>query len=107
MEPTLLALTPEQQGFLAALARERGTSVSSLLAKALAGLEENSHPHHGNGETNGGDEHTAPAPPQETRPPIWERCEEASRTIPDAELDRLPTDLAAQIEHYVYGTPKR
>jgi hypothetical protein len=32
---------------------------------------------------------------------------EASDEIPDEELDRLPTDLAAQIDHYIYGTPKR
>jgi hypothetical protein len=27
--------------------------------------------------------------------------------IPDEELDRLPPDLAAQVDHYIYGTPKR
>jgi hypothetical protein len=50
-------------------------------------------------------------PPPAARPPIWERFEEASRSIPDEELDRLPTDLAAQVDHYIYGTiygtPKR
>ena len=43
----------------------------------------------------------------ETPKPIWELFEEASLTIPDEELDRLPTDLAAQVDHYVYGLPKR
>ena len=27
--------------------------------------------------------------------------------VPDAEWDKLPTDLAAQHDHYLYGTPKR
>ena len=46
-------------------------------------------------------------PPPAASTCIWERFEEASRTIPDEELDRLPTDLAAQVDHYIYGTPKR
>jgi uncharacterized protein (DUF433 family) len=39
--------------------------------------------------------------------PFWERFLDASRRIPDEELDRLPPDLAAQVDHYIYGTPKR
>ena len=49
-------------------------------------------------------------PPQLCRrkpKPIWEIFEEASRDIPDEVLARLPTDLAAQVDHYVYGLPKR
>jgi hypothetical protein len=42
-----------------------------------------------------------------THMPIWERFIEASREIPDEELDRLPADLATQVDHYLYGTPKR
>lgn len=33
--------------------------------------------------------------------------EEVSATIPPEELDRLPTDMAANIDHYLYGSPKR
>jgi len=29
------------------------------------------------------------------------------RMIPDEELRRIPKDLSSQIDHYVYGTPKR
>ena len=50
---------------------------------------------------------TGVTPPPAASTCIWERFEETSRTIPDEELDRLPTDLAAQIDHYMYGTPKR
>ena len=42
-----------------------------------------------------------------TRPPFWQRFLDASHRIPDEELDRLPPDLAAQVDHYIYGTPKR
>jgi len=27
--------------------------------------------------------------------------------IPEEELRRIPKDLSSQIDHYVYGTPKR
>ena len=41
------------------------------------------------------------------RKPIWERILERSAAIPDEEWDKLPTDLAEQHDHYLYGTPKR
>ena len=41
------------------------------------------------------------------REPIWERILERSAAIPDEEYDKLPTDLAEQHDHYLYGTPKR
>ena len=41
------------------------------------------------------------------RKPIWERILERSAAIPDEEWDKLPTDLAEQHDHYIYGTPKR
>ena len=48
------------------------------------------------------DEATAPA-----RKPIWEIIEEDNRSIPPEVWDALPTDLAEQHDHYIYGTPKR
>ncbi len=27
--------------------------------------------------------------------------------IPEEELEKLPTDGAAELDHYIYGTPKR
>jgi antitoxin component of MazEF toxin-antitoxin module len=41
------------------------------------------------------------------RKPIWERIAELVADIPPEELDKLPTDGAAQIDHYLYGHPKR
>jgi Arc/MetJ-type ribon-helix-helix transcriptional regulator len=43
----------------------------------------------------------------EARQPIWERILERAAAIPDEECDKLPTDLAEQHDHYLYGTPKR
>jgi antitoxin component of MazEF toxin-antitoxin module len=41
------------------------------------------------------------------RPPFWERIAALTADIPPEELDKLPIDGAAQIDHYLYGTPKR
>ncbi len=41
------------------------------------------------------------------RPPIWERIAARSADIPPEELDKLPPDGSAEIDHYLYGTPKR
>jgi Arc/MetJ-type ribon-helix-helix transcriptional regulator len=39
--------------------------------------------------------------------PIWEEILELTADVPDEEFDKLPTDLAEQHDHYIYGTPKR
>ena len=41
------------------------------------------------------------------RLPIWERIAARAAEIPPEELDKLPPDGAAQIDHYLYGHPKR
>lgn len=46
-------------------------------------------------------------PPAESRKPVWERILERTAAIPDEEFDKLPTDLAEQHDHYLYGTPRR
>jgi hypothetical protein len=42
----------------------------------------------------------------ETRP-IAEVLAEIAATIPAAELAKLPPDFTDQLDHYIYGTPKR
>jgi predicted DNA-binding protein len=108
MEQTSFELTPKQKGILATLSRETGKPVPTLLDEALDVLQEHERLGHAKDETDGNREAIAPgAPPQEAAKPIWEIFEEASRDIPDEVLARLPTDLAAQVDHYVYGLPKR
>lgn len=41
------------------------------------------------------------------RPSLAERIVARARALPSETLDRLPTDGAAQHDHYIYGTPKR
>jgi hypothetical protein len=44
------------------------------------------------------------APPPK---PLWETILEITSEVPDEEWDRLPVDSSAQLDHYVYGTPRR
>ena len=106
METITIELTPEQKSLLEALSRETGKSVTALIQEALEGLQELARPVRLKGDTNGS--HTEPVKEtEEPHKPIWETFIEASREIPDEELDRLPTDGATQHDHYIYGVPKR
>ena len=99
MEQTPFELTPEQRGMLATLSRETGKPIPTLLTEALAVLQERERSSH---------EVTSTAPPQQETPkPIWEQFADAFKDVPEEDIARLPTDLAAQVDHYVYGLPKR
>ncbi|HEV3122369.1 MAG TPA: hypothetical protein VGY53_10715 [Isosphaeraceae bacterium] len=39
--------------------------------------------------------------------PIWEVAEEIRKQIPAEEWAKLPADGAKQLDHYIYGSPKR
>ncbi len=39
--------------------------------------------------------------------PMAEVLAEIAATIPPAELAKLPSDFTDQLDHYIYGTPKR
>jgi hypothetical protein len=39
--------------------------------------------------------------------PIWETITNMVKDIPDAVFDHLPKDGASQVDHYLYGLPKR
>ncbi len=39
--------------------------------------------------------------------PFWERIVERSKEVPDEVWEELPKDGAAEIDHYLYGSPKR
>ncbi len=41
------------------------------------------------------------------RPPIWVRLAARAAETPREEVIRLPPDGAAQIDHYLYGHPRR
>lgn len=41
------------------------------------------------------------------RKPVWEAIRELFADVPPEALEALPEDGLTQIDHYVYGTPKR
>lgn len=46
----------------------------------------------------------SPQPPQQT---IWEKIDAAMAKLPDEVWEKVPIDGAEQLDHYLYGTPKR
>jgi len=105
MEPTPFDLTPEQKGILSSLSRETGKPIPVLLAKALEALQARERSDSAHDETN---DHETEAPPaQETCKPIWERIRETFSNLSEEDLNSLPVDGAAQVDHYAYGLPKR
>ncbi|MEX2139364.1 MAG: antitoxin family protein [Pirellulales bacterium] len=49
---------------------------------------------------------TQNVPPADS-PTLAERIVAMARALPPGALDNLPDDLAAEHDHYLYGTPKR
>jgi len=108
MEQTPFELTPAQKAMLASLLSETGQPASRLIpaiVKALEDLQEREHVDHAGDESNGHKTNT-PAP-KEAAKPIWERIRETFSNLSEEDLDSLPVDGAAQVDHYAYGLPKR
>jgi Arc/MetJ-type ribon-helix-helix transcriptional regulator len=42
-----------------------------------------------------------------TNKPIWEVVAELRKSVPPEEFLKLPRDGAEQLDHYLYGSPKR
>jgi putative addiction module CopG family antidote len=39
--------------------------------------------------------------------PAWQRVLDNMKVVPDEVFDRIPADSSEQLDHYLYGTPKR
>ncbi len=50
---------------------------------------------------------TGEPPPAKAYKPIWEVADDIRKSIPAEEWAKLPVDGARQIDHYIYGSPKR
>jgi hypothetical protein len=46
-------------------------------------------------------------PPSSQLKPFWERVAELRANHPEVDWSALPADGAEQLDHYIYGTPKR
>ncbi len=80
-----IELPDEKTAALVAKAREQGLSAEQYARQVLEhDLESGSSPR-----------------------PIWEVIVENMKHVPAEDLALLPKDGASQIDHYVYGVPKR
>jgi Arc/MetJ-type ribon-helix-helix transcriptional regulator len=50
---------------------------------------------------------TPVSPAKTAHKPLWERAAELRISIPAEEWAKLPVDGAEQLDHYIYGSPKR
>lgn len=48
-----------------------------------------------------------PAEAATERKPIWEQLAELHKDFPEEAWANLPVDGSAQVDHYIYGSPKR
>jgi putative addiction module CopG family antidote len=83
------------------LASGKYQSRDELIEEALRLLQEReAEEDRDAGETNGTERDAAPKP-------IWEKIRETFSNLSEEDLDSLPVDGAAQVDHYAYGLPKR
>jgi hypothetical protein len=110
METRNVELTPKQKAVLASLSEETGESISALIDQVLDELRERLRAARGKKQPNGSEgQNGQPAEVRtsmEEDKPIWEVFADTD-DIPEEEWEKLPTDLATQHDHYIYGTPKR
>lgn len=88
-----------ETGILAAVQSGRFPSVDAAMAEAASLLLQNLRQTEANPPSANG------AGPDEK--PIWEEILDLTADVPTEEWDKLPSDLAEQHDHYLYGTPKR
>ncbi len=75
---------------LKAKAEERGVSMSNYVIQVLER-----------------DLRAAEVQATPNKAPIWEIITDRMKNVPDEVFERLPEDGASQIDHYLYGLPKR
>jgi len=89
-----ILLNPELESRIAAKVQSgRYRSADEVVEEGLALLDEKEAEQHGTAD----DESI----------PIWEAIAQISKSVPEEEWAKLPTDLSVNIDHYLYGAPKR
>ena len=84
-----LKLPDEQAANLMAQAEARGLTIEQWIAELT-------------GQAGAAPENHAAADR-----PIWEKIADNMRDVPEEEFEKLPKDGASQVDHYLYGHPKR
>jgi hypothetical protein len=42
-----------------------------------------------------------------TKKSIWDKLEDRLKNVPEEELAELPADASVNLDHYLYGSPKK
>jgi hypothetical protein len=96
-----LEIKPEMEEGLLAQAHARGLSLEAYLDEVLE------HAAHRPGGVPARLEQQPNLRVQSSDLPIWEVIADIMKDVPDEVFDRLPKDGAGQVDHYIYGLPKR
>ena len=96
-----LEIKPEIEVGLLAQAHARGLSLEKYLDEVLE------HAAHRHGGAPAGWQQERNSAVQSNDRPIWEVITDIMKDVPDEVFDRLPKDAASQVDHYIYGLPKR
>jgi len=91
----VVELAPELEARLQSEASQTGLSLPEYLRRLIESTSAN------------GDAAEQPANNPGTGRTIDEIFDEAIRNVPREEFLKMPTDLADQHDHYIYGTPKK
>src|SRR5512135_1038039 len=97
-------LSEESRRFIAAqVAAGRYPSEDAVLEDALVRMRQQEEPAQAvePGAESGGQ---VPAVAQK---PLWEVIAEIARQVPDEEWAKIPSDASYQLDHYLYGAPKK
>ena len=92
-----LQVRPETEARINALATASGVSVDEYLSALVNRTPLGEEPAASAGE----------APVIRTQPRIWEVIAENMKDVPPEAFAKLPKDGASEIDHYLYGLPKR
>jgi hypothetical protein len=103
MPALTIELTEQEQARLEQLAAAQGVDVPDC-ARALLGQRLNSREPLTPVSAAG---HLTPPTVAPQRKPIWKRAVEAGMALPAEERARIPRDGSVNLDHYVYGLPKR
>jgi hypothetical protein len=88
-----LPLQPQEEARLIAVARSKGISTETLVREAVDRILAD-----------------ASEPVEQTKlesRPVWEMILDNMRGVPTEEFATLPRDGASEVDHYLYGHPKR
>lgn len=107
MSELVIDVEPELHRRICDRAEREGIAVSELVRPALEQIASTppANPIPSRETTGDAQGHAGTA--ASGRRPIWEIGAALMQNVPEEELRRLPTDLSENLDHYLYGAPKR